>query len=107
MVDFLDAKDALTGARLTRRAAHQETLGADWRSGALNVGAELLRVGARPEGGRTLAGYAVLDLKARWQVDAHWQLEAKLLNALDRDYQPALDYRPLGRQAWLGARWAH
>ena len=107
VVDFLDAKDALTGARLTRRAAHQETLGADWRSGALSVGAELLRVGARPEGGRTLAGYAVLDLKARWQVDAHWQLEAKLLNATDRDYQPALDYRPLGRQAWLGARWAH
>ena len=78
----------------------------DWRSGAWTVAAELLRLGDRPEGGRRLAGYTTLDLKARWQVTPQWQLEAKVMNLSDRDYEPALDYRPLGRQAWLGLRWA-
>ena len=105
-IDFLDAKNSASGARLTRRAAHQENVAVDWRSGAWTVAAELLRLGDRPEGGRRLAGYTTLDLKARWQVTPQWQLEAKVMNLSDRDYEPALDYRPLGRQAWLGLRWA-
>src|SRR5439155_19541524 len=48
-LDFLDAKDEITGQRLVRRAAHQETLGADWSEGPWMVGATLLDVGARPE----------------------------------------------------------
>ena len=103
--DFLDAKDTTSGQRLVRRAAHQQTLTADWSSGRWSAGAELLRVGARPEGGRLMAGYTTLDLKARVALAAGWQLEARLLNATDRDVEPALDYRALGRQAWLGLRW--
>ncbi|MFO1327686.1 MAG: TonB-dependent receptor, partial [Rubrivivax sp.] len=103
--DFLDAKDTATGARLVRRAAHQQTLAADWRSGRWSAGAEMVRVGARPEGGRMLAAYATLDLKARVELAAGWQFEARLLNATDRDVEPALDYRSLGRQAWAGLRW--
>ena len=33
-----------------------------------------------------------------------WKLEAKLLNALDRDIEPVRDYQGLGRQFWLGVR---
>jgi hypothetical protein len=29
----------------------------------------------------------------------------KLLNATDRDHEPALDYQSLGRQAWVGLRY--
>lgn len=104
--DFLDAIDRDTGARLTRRAAHQQTLSADWRDGRWSLGAEGVRVGARPEGGRMLAAYTTLDLKARLQLAPAWQLEARLLNATDRDVEPALDYRSLGRQAWIGLRWS-
>jgi len=104
-VDFLDAKNEATGKRLVRRAAHQETLGADWSEGPWTVGATLLDVGERPEGGATLAGYQTLDLQARYKVASRWRIEAKLLNAFDRQYEPARDYQALGRQLWIGLRY--
>ena len=102
--DFLTARDEVTGARLNRRAAHQETLGADWNAGAWNVGANVLRVGARPDGGKQLAAETTLDLTGGWRFAKGWSLQAKLLNATDRDTEPARDYQGLGRQAWLGLR---
>ena len=104
-VDFLDAKDQDTGHRLSRRAAHQESLAADYDLGAWRIGAALLAVGARPDGSATLGRYATLDLSTRWRFAPQWQLEAKLLNATDRQYEPARDYQPLGRQAWIGIRY--
>jgi vitamin B12 transporter len=104
--DFLDAVDDATGERLPRRAAHQESLAADWTAGAWTAGAALLRLGARPDGGKVLAAETTLDLKAAWRFAKGWSLEAKLLNATDRDVEPARDYQGLGRQAWLGLRWA-
>ncbi|MES3013668.1 MAG: TonB-dependent receptor [Pseudomonadota bacterium] len=103
-IDFLDAKDLDTGNRLSRRAAHQESLAADYDLGAWRFGGALLVVGARPDGSATLGRYATLDLSARWRVAKQWQLEAKLLNATDRQYEPARDYQALGRQAWIGLR---
>ena len=105
-LDFLDARDEASGKRLVRRAAHQEALTARWRGGAWRLGAELQRVGARPEGGRMLAAYTTLDLSASWRIDAAWSLQAALRNALNRDYEPALDYQSTCRQAWLGLRWS-
>jgi vitamin B12 transporter len=105
-VDLLDATDQRTHQRLLRRAEHQETLSADYQIGSVTLGATLLSLGDRPDGGRNLGGYATLDLQARWQFAPHWQLEGKLLNVGDRDYEPARDYRSLGRQAWLGVRFS-
>ncbi|MES2993721.1 MAG: TonB-dependent receptor [Pseudomonadota bacterium] len=103
-IDFLDAKDVDTGNRLARRAAHQESLTAAYDLGAWRFGAALLRVGARPEGSATLDAYTTLDLSARWRFAPRWQLEAKLLNATDRQYESARDYQSIGRQAWIGLR---
>ncbi|HEY9067304.1 MAG TPA: TonB-dependent receptor [Burkholderiaceae bacterium] len=104
-LDFLDAKDLDTGARLPRRAARQASLAADYDLGAWNFGAALLAVGARPDGGVQLGAYETLDLRARWRFAKQWQLEAKLLNATDRTIEPARDYQSLGRQAWIGVRY--
>jgi len=104
-VDFLDAKNTDTGAHLARRAAHQESLAADYEVGAWNFGGALLAVGARPDGAATLESYVTLDLRARWRWTKQWQLEAKLLNATNRDIEPARDYQSLGRQAWIGVRY--
>jgi vitamin B12 transporter len=104
-VDFLDAIDTDTGERLPRRAAHQESVAADYGVGPWSVGASLLDVGARPDSGVTLAGYATLDLRAHWRFAPQWRLEARLLNATNRSYEPARDYQPLGRQAWIGIRY--
>jgi vitamin B12 transporter len=103
-VDVLDAKDSDTGQRLVRRAAHQASLVTDWTRGPWSVDATLGAVGARPEGGATLGAYETLDVQLRYRLDASWQIETRLLNALDRDYQPARDYQSVGRQAWVGVR---
>ena len=103
-IDVLDAKDLDTQQRLVRRAAHQESLAADYDMGAWRFGAALLAVGARPDGTATLAAYETLDLRVRWRFAPQWQLEAKLLNATDRTVEPVRDYQSLGRQAWIGVR---
>ena len=103
-VDLLDATDADTGVRLARRAAHQETLAADYAAAAWSVGASILDVGSRPDAGVVLGGYALVDLRATWRFLSQWRLEAKLLNALDHRVEPLRDYQGLGRQAWLGIR---
>ena len=104
-VDFLEARDQATGARLPRRAAHQATLGATWTQAVWSASASVLRVGERPDGGKRLAAETTLDLVASWQIDAAWQLQAKLLNATDRDLEPVRDYQGLGRQAWVVLRY--
>jgi len=104
-VDFLDAVDVDTGVRLPRRAAHQESFGADYATGVWRIGAAVLFVGSRPDNGVVLGGYGVVDLRVAWQPRPTWRLEAKLNNALDRHVEPLRDYRGLGRQAWLGVRY--
>ena len=104
-VDFLDARDDATGQRLPRRAAHQEAFGVDWTQGVWTAGAALLRVGARPEGGTTLPAYQIVDLQTRYRVAANWHVEARLLNAFDKRYEPVRDYQAIGRQGWIGIRY--
>ena len=104
-VDFLDATDSETGERLIRRAAHQETLAADYDFGAWTLGASVLSIGSRPDsGGVVLVGYGVVDVRANWRFTPQWRLEAKVLNALDHRVEPVRDYQGLGRQVWIGIR---
>jgi vitamin B12 transporter len=103
--DFLQARDELTNQRLARRAARQGTLGADWAAGNWAWGASLLHVGERPDGGKQLAAETTLNLAATWRVAPSWKVQAKLLNASNRDTEPVRDYQGLGRQAWLVLRY--
>jgi len=103
-VDFVDARDSDTGQRLARRAAHQETVSVNYNQQAWSVGASVVDVGARPDGGIVLGGYGTLDLRASCRFQPQWRVEAKLLNALDHRIEPVRDYQGLGRQAWLGIR---
>ena len=103
-LDVLDAQDLIQNKRLARRAAHQESLSADYDMGAWSVGAAVLAVGRRPDDGADLGAYETLDLRARWRFTPQWQLEAKLLNATNRNIEPVRDYQQIGRQAWLGVR---
>jgi vitamin B12 transporter len=102
--DWLDATDDDTGARLARRASRQATLGADWAAGPWSLGASVLYLGERPDAGKELAAETTLDLGAQWRFAKGWTLQAKLLNATNRETEPARDYQGLGRQAWLGLR---
>ena len=89
----------------TRRAAHQESLGVDYDDGPWRFGVAGLFVGSRPDAGVVLGGYGTLDLRVARRLDKSWRVEAKLLNALGHQIEPLLDYRGLGRQAWIGLRY--
>jgi vitamin B12 transporter len=105
-LEFVKARDDVTGQRLNRRAAQQSHWSAEWRRGGWTWGAHLLHLGARPDGGVVLPSETTLDLSGQWRLNRHWTLQTKLLNATDRDLQPARDYQGLGRQAWLVLRHA-
>ncbi|MCY7314540.1 MAG: TonB-dependent receptor [Rubrivivax sp.] len=105
-LDWLRARNRDSGARLPRRADRQATLGADWRIGDWTVGSSLLHIGKRPDGGRTLAAESTIDINVLWRFAPLWTVQAKLLNATDRNREPAADYQGLGRQAVLSLRYA-
>jgi vitamin B12 transporter len=102
--EYLDARDRASGERLARRARHSGSGEVAWDGGAWGVAAVLNGVGNREEGGALQGAYELLDLRAHWSFASQWRLEAKLLNALDRRYEPVKDYGALGRQAWIGVR---
>lgn len=104
-LDWLEATDTDTGQRLPRRASNQQALAADYNVGAWQLGATWISVGSQPDGGVTLPAYGLLNLNARWRFERHWQVEARLNNATDRDHQPVKDYQGVGRQFWLGLRY--
>lgn len=105
-IDFTDAKNSDTGERLTRRAAHQASLTADYTVRDWTFGAAALQVGARPDGATyKLKQESTLDLKTRWRFAPQWSLEAKVINVTDVDLEPTRGYQGLGRQAWLGVRY--
>jgi len=104
-LEWLDAEDRRTGETLPRRAREQASLALAQPVGPLRLGAEVLHVGPRPDAGVTLPAYATLDLLATWQPQPGLSLQAKLLNATDRDIEPLRGYQAPGRQAWLVLRW--
>jgi vitamin B12 transporter len=104
-LDWLSAIDRDTGQTLPRRASHQETLSLDWDRGPWQAGATVVNVGSRPEAGVKLPAYTLLNLNARYRFMRDWQLEARVQNATDTDYQTVLDYQASGRQVWLGLRY--
>lgn len=113
-LEWLDATDRATGQPLPRRAEWQASLAFEqYLPGAVRAGAEVVHVGSRLDFGARLPSYTTLDLIARWRPAAlplfAWaegvEVQAKLLNATDRDVEPLLGYQALGRQAWVVVRW--
>lgn len=104
-LDWLNAKDRDTDQTLPRRAANQQTFAVDYNQGPWQLGGTVLRVSQRPDAGVLLPAYALLNLNARWRFERFWQVEARLQNAFDKDFPPALDYQDVGRQFWIGLRY--
>lgn len=103
--EFLDAKDALTGIRLSRRAASQGQLRVQWTRQALQWSATMMHLGGRPDAGQQLAPETTLDGMVQWQFEPRWAVQFKLLNATDQATVPSRDYQGLGRQAWVILRY--
>ena len=84
------ADNAVTGARLLRRAERSATVSYTHFFDAFRVGVAVLASGDRREfGGETLSGYVLTNLTGQLQLGDHWQLNARIENLFDTQYQTA------------------
>ena len=107
-VDALDPRNELTGKMLPRRSKSQVTLGADYSVGAWNFGGSLLQVGRRYDdaaNAKPLASYTTVDLQASYAFARDWNVQAKLNNVGDREYETAQGYNQPGRQFFVTLRY--
>jgi vitamin B12 transporter len=105
---FLNPTDDNTGNILPRRARRSLRLDIDRRFGKAGIGASFIAQSSRfDDQGNTvrLGGYGLLDLRASWQLDRDWQLQGRLDNALDRDYQTVDTYNTAGRSLFVSLRY--
>ena len=109
------------GARLLRRPTHSGSVTIGWtRTGRAHLAAVVnaaatrddLRFGGAPDfltTRTTLPGYATLDLSGDVTVARSGRggavvLTTRVENALDKRYEPVVNYRNLGRRALVGIR---
>jgi outer membrane receptor protein involved in Fe transport len=110
---FTGARDVsiTRGTRIAGLPRHTFKLGLDWKpSPAVSIGADAQAIsslvtqgnedGAHPGWG--VRGYGMLNLRASYRLDAHWELFARITNVGDRRYESygavATDLFPHGRQ---------
>ena len=94
-----------------RRAKRYGSLAAYRSLGRLRLGGELIASGARPDidivssARLSQAGYSVLNLTARYDIDKRLFVGARLSNALDEKYQLVNGFNTPRRGVFLTAGW--
>jgi vitamin B12 transporter len=109
-VTWLDPRDSGVkhGELLPRRAQYTARLDLDHHFGDVSIGTTLFDTGRRfedPANTHRLGGYGTLDVRVAWRFQSHWELQALLKNALNKDYESARYYNQPGRSAYLTLRY--
>ena len=102
------ADNATTDTRLLRRAEQSATISYTQNIGPHRLGLAILASGDRKDfGDRTLAGYVIANLTGQIQLGNSWQLNARIENLFDKEYQTSADYRMQERSGFveLKYRW--
>ena len=100
------AENANTGERLLRRAEETATISFTQSIGTHRVGLSILASGERPDfGGVVLPGYVVANVTGSLQLNEQWQLDARIENLGDTEYQTAADYRMQERSGFVELRY--
>jgi vitamin B12 transporter len=97
------------GNVLPRRPGKTARIDLDRRVGVFGFGATVNGAGrSYDDAGNVtrLGGYATTDLRASWHFDADWQIEARLANVFDRDYETVYYYNQPGRSLFLTLRYS-
>lgn len=88
------AENADTGNRLLRRAERSVTLSYTQELGAHRLGVSLLASGDREDfGGVELGSYVIANLTGQFQLGQQWQLNARIENLFDEEYETAANFR--------------
>jgi vitamin B12 transporter len=97
------------GNILPRRAERTARVDVDRRFGKFGVGATFFASGKRYDDVANvyrMGGYATTDFRVNYTVAPSWQVEAKLANAFDHNYETAYYYNQLGRTWYLTLRYS-
>ena len=100
-----NAENATDGTRLLRRPEESLTVGYTQHFGAHSAGLSVLAVGDREDFSASLPGYVLANLTALVRLGQAWQLNARLENLLDTDYQTAENYRMMGRSLYVDVKY--
>ncbi|GLQ91430.1 TonB-dependent receptor domain-containing protein [Dyella acidisoli] len=103
-----DDGGANNGKLLPRRAQRTGRVDIDRKLGVFNVGATFFAASQRYDdtaNTRRMGGYATTDLRASYAFAPGWQVEAKLANVFDHNYETAYYYNQLGRTWYLTVRY--
>jgi vitamin B12 transporter len=109
-MSFQNATDDVTGNWLQRRARRFGSIGANYQSGDVQYGGDVIASGARYDSsinapGNRMGGYALLNLFARMKVSDSLNLQARIDNANDKNYELAQGYNTPGRRFFAGLEW--
>ena len=108
--DLMNAVDVNTGNQLPNRAKDMANLGAEYRIGRSNIGANLTLSGMRfanASNTETNASYALMSLYASHEVNAQWTLFARWNNIFNAQYQMATGYNTPGSNVFAGVRYTY
>ncbi len=108
-LDFLNPHDDTNDVTLARRAKRHGSVALEYRSGAINTGAEMLFSGERFDDAKNtnlLSGYGLLNLYASYDFAPSWSLFGRWNNVLDKDYELAKNYATAGSNVFVGVRYA-
>ncbi len=96
------AENTSNDSRLLRRAEESLTLSYTQDIGQHRLGLSVLASGDREDfGGVILPGYVVASITGQVQLSETLQLNARLENLFDADYQTAANFRMQGRSAFV------
>ena len=71
----------------------------------LHAGVEFFASGNREDLSTTLPGYALVNLRASYDIAATWSVSLRLENLFDRDYELAHGYNTPGRAGYVQVAW--
>lgn len=95
------AENADTGARLLRRADESLTISYTQNVGRHRIGLTLLASGDREDFAATLPGYVLANLTGQVRIGDNLQLNARIENFLDTEYETASRFRMQERSVFI------
>ena len=105
---YLEPEDASTGKRLINRARQLFNLDVSRQFGTVTLGLSAEARDARYSDAANLnkmPGYGLLHARASWAITPQLNLDARINNLLDKDYQQLRNYREDGINGFVSANY--
>lgn len=101
---WLRPEDKETGNTLTRRAKRYANLHLDKNLGSWSAGVSWKLSGHRfndASNTTRLGGFGIVDVRASYQLDQDWSVQASINNLFDKNYQTVSNFNSLGTTGML------